>query len=211
MEGTQLFCVCAEARRRLKALSLIPPASDLENFTRGKKKKEKICLGWKLGSGNSFGWRFALYTGRGEGICFAIAGAEKNTGIRYFGRMPRIFSMRERYTSRIIISSVVPVFHERIKGKICRVEWKLSFSEIASFGSRCIEVQTGVLFFRGIDRGSRNHRAAISNTRFLPPPLHWDDVELVKVSFKLIFNAWKQARRGALSEMVNFACSFPPR
>lgn len=41
MEGTQLFCVCAEARRRLKALSLIPPASDLENFTRGKKKKKK--------------------------------------------------------------------------------------------------------------------------------------------------------------------------
>lgn len=169
MEGTQLFCVCAEARRRLKALSLIPPASDLENFTRGKKRK--ICLGWKLGSGNSFGWRFALYTGRGEGICFAIAGAEKNTGIRYFGRMPRIFSMRERYTSRIIISSVVPVFHERIKGKICRVEWKLSFSEIASFGSRSLHRGNPFFFFLGESNRSRLAKSSSSDFEyaFSPP------------------------------------------
>ena len=36
------FLCLREARRRLKALSLIAPASDLENFTRGREKK--ICL-----------------------------------------------------------------------------------------------------------------------------------------------------------------------
>lgn len=116
MEGT--FLCLREARRRLKALSLIAPASDLENFARGKKRKrgkKKNPSGMKTRFGQQLRVEISfIYIYTVGGIRFAIAGAEKNT-IFWTCAAADLFNARTK-SIHIIISPLSCFSTNELKG-----------------------------------------------------------------------------------------------
>lgn len=195
MEGT--FLCLREARRRLKALSLIAPASDLENFARGKKRKRgkkknpsgmKTRFGQQLRVEISFIYIY-IY---GGWYTFRDSWGRKKYDILDVCRGGSFQCTDEKYTHHHLAALLF--FHERIKRNASG--WKLSLQKLQR-GSR-FEVNIGPYL------GIIEHRSRIRISR-PPPPLSSRSTrdELVKVSFSTLENKLD----ADVEQLVNFACS----